>query len=69
MSRLLFSSSKEYQDYTRLEELKLALDQMTIQSNKIIPKQYQPKQLKTFDSVLSQEFNLKYSTLFFQKLK
>ena len=66
----LQAQTKEYQDHTtRLKELKLALEhQMIIQSNKIIPKQYQPKQLKTFDSALSQEFNQKFSTLFFQQL-
>ena len=62
--------TEEYQGHaTRLMDLKLALEhQQTIQSNKAIPKQYQPKQLKTFDSKLSQEFNQKYSTLFFQQL-
>lgn len=62
--------TEEYQGHaTRLLDLKLALEhQQTIQSNKTIPKQYQPKQLKTFDSTLSQEFNQKYSTLFFQQL-
>ena len=39
------------------------------ESNKIIPKQYQPKQLKTFDSALLEEFNQKYNTLFFQQLE
>ena len=39
--------------------------QQSIQGNKIIPKQYQPKQLKTFDSALLEEFNQKYNTLFF----
>ena len=62
--------TEEYQGHaTRLMDLKLALEhQQTIQSNKAIPKQYRPKQLKTFDSTLSQEFNQKYSTLFFQQL-
>ena len=66
----LQAQTKEYQGHTtRLEELNLALEhQQTIQSNKIIPKQYQPKQLKTFDSALSEEFNQKYSTIFFQQL-
>ena len=66
----LQAQTKEYQGHsTRLVDLKLALEhQQTIQSNNIIPKQYQPKQLKTFDSSLSQEFNRKYNTLFFQQL-
>lgn len=62
--------TKEYQGHAiRLMDLKSALEhQQTIQSNKVIPKQYQPKQLKTFDSALSQEFNQNYSALFFQQL-
>ena len=66
----LQAQSREYQVYTsRLGELNTALEhQRLIQNNKIIPKQYLPKQLKTFTSTLT-EFEQKYQTLFFQHLE
>ena len=66
----LQAQSREYQGHTlRLRELNIALEhQRLIQNNKFIPKQYLPKQLKTFTSTLAEEFEQKYQTLFFQHL-
>ena len=63
--------TKQYQDYAaKSSELKITLEhQQSIQSRKCIPKQYLPKQLKTLDSALTEEFNQQYTTLFFRQLE
>ena len=67
----LQAQSREYQNNaTRLRELTVTLEhQQGIQASKVIPKQYQPKPLKTFDSSLMEEFSLQYKELFFKQLE
>ena len=62
--------SNEYQQTTiKLKNLETTLEhQQIIQSNRIIPKQYQCKLLKTFDTSLTERFNQEHSNLFFQQL-
>ena len=67
----LCAQSEEYQEtHTKLKEVKLALEhQQNIDISRIIPKQYQPKQLKSFDTSLTKDFIQEYETLFFKQLR
>ena len=62
--------SNEYQQTTiKLKDLETTLEhQQIIQSNRIIPKQYQCKLLKSFDTSITERFNQEHSNLFFQQL-
>ena len=62
--------SSEYQQTTiKLKNLIATLEhQRNIQSNQIIPKQYQCKLLKTFDTSLMERFSEEHNGLFFQQL-
>ena len=62
------SQSKEYQ--TCLEALRNVTATLEHQQNsRIIPKQYQPKLLKTSKPTLMEEFQQKCNDLFFQQLE
>ena len=68
----LHAQSIEYQHYlSHLTEIKTTLEhQLTIQSYKTIPKQYQPQNhLKTSNPVLTEEFMSEYNHLFFRHLE
>lgn len=64
------AQSKEYQQtYISFKEVTLALEhQQNIAISRVIPKQYRPKQLKSFDTSLMKELDQEYGTLFFKQL-
>lgn len=63
----LATQSVEYQKHvTRIKELEYTLQhQRLIQSQKTIPKAYNPKPLKTSNTLLTEKFKEEYSNLFF----
>lgn len=68
----LHAQSTEYQRHlSQLTEIRTALDhQLTIQSFRTIPKQYQPQNhLKTSNPTLTDEFISEYHQLFFRHLE
>jgi hypothetical protein len=67
----LEAQSKEYQAcHEALKNVAATLDhQQNIQTSRMIPKQYQPKLLKTPKPTLMEEFRKNYNDLFFQQLE